>query len=208
MSHLMFPKRSARTGALSTRQKRGRLQSGQSLVEWAISLVILIMLFSGVVDLGRAYFTLVMLNNAVSEGAHWAALYPACINSASNSTGGYNQCKGSNSIVGRIINEEQTLDRSNFKSVCWSTKDTSTPPVSGTFSNTNNNTVTLSVTYQATFFTPIITTLFGSTVNLTTEVKEVIRGGLSVSNLPTTPVITSPDTQYQGGVSTTTCSPP
>ncbi|MHB8626572.1 MAG: TadE/TadG family type IV pilus assembly protein [Aggregatilineales bacterium] len=206
MSHLMFPKRLARTGALSTRQKRSKLRSGQSLVEWAISLVVLIMLFSGVVDLGRAYFTLVMLNNAISEGAHWAALYPACINSASNSTGGYSQCKGSNSIVGRILNEEQTLDRNSFKFVCWSTLDAS--GVTGQFYNTNNNTVTLSVTYQATFFTPIITTLFGSTVNLTTEVKEVIRGGLSLTNLPTTPVITSPGAQYQGGVSTATCSPP
>lgn len=189
---------------------RSKLRSGQSLVEMALSMTVLIFLFQGVWDLGRAYYALVMLNNAVSEGAHWAAQYPACINGAYDSTGSadslvYPQCDGSNSIVGRIVNEEQTLDQSKFTHVCWSTLNTL--GTSGGFGNTNGNTVTISATYNATFVTPLLSGLFGSSVPLTAEVREVIRGGsTSSTDLPSSPVYNG--TSYQGGVAKSSCTPP
>lgn len=52
-------------------------QRGQSLVEFSVSMVILLILMTGVVDLGWAFFTLVSLNDAAQEGAAYAAICPA-----------------------------------------------------------------------------------------------------------------------------------
>lgn len=49
-------------------------ESGQSLVELAISLVVLLTLLSGLVDLGRAFFTYTTLHDAAQEGAAYAAV--------------------------------------------------------------------------------------------------------------------------------------
>jgi len=42
-------------------------EKGQSLVEFAFGLVILMILISGIVDLGRAFFTYMALNDAAQE---------------------------------------------------------------------------------------------------------------------------------------------
>lgn len=52
-------------------------QRGQSLVEFSVSMVILLILFTGVVDFGWAFFTMVSLNDAAQEGAAYAAICPA-----------------------------------------------------------------------------------------------------------------------------------
>ena len=46
---------------------------GQSLVELALTLPILVMLLLGLLDFGRAYYALVILNDAAAEGAAYAA---------------------------------------------------------------------------------------------------------------------------------------
>lgn len=45
---------------------------GQSLVEFALTAVLLITLVLGVVDFGRAYYTQVQIKNAVAEGGYYA----------------------------------------------------------------------------------------------------------------------------------------
>src|SRR5947207_1135226 len=92
------------------RQRRDRRAArGQSLVETAISLSVLLLIFSASVDLGRAFYSWVQINNAASEGAHWAATYPGCIgsgatqyfNNYNNSPSSANvpaKCRNSNSI--------------------------------------------------------------------------------------------------------------
>jgi Flp pilus assembly protein TadG len=52
-------------------------ERGQSFVELAMSLVILLLLVGGVVDLGRAFFTLMALRDAVQEGALYGSINPA-----------------------------------------------------------------------------------------------------------------------------------
>jgi Flp pilus assembly protein TadG len=51
-------------------------EKGQGLIELAIALPVLLLLLMGVLDLGRAYWALVALKDAVSEGATYAASYP------------------------------------------------------------------------------------------------------------------------------------
>ncbi len=51
-------------------------EQGQSLVEMAIALVILLLLVGGVVDLGRAFFTFMALRDSVQEGALYGSVNP------------------------------------------------------------------------------------------------------------------------------------
>ena len=51
-------------------------ERGQSLVELAISLVVLLFLLSGVVEFGIAFFQFIQLRDAAQEGALYASLHP------------------------------------------------------------------------------------------------------------------------------------
>ena len=55
-------------------QENNHRESGQSLVEVAISMTVLLILLAGVVDLGRAFFTYITLRDAAQEGASYAAV--------------------------------------------------------------------------------------------------------------------------------------
>lgn len=55
-------------------KKYSKREKGQSLVEAALALPLVIMLMLGMLDLGRAFFILVELNDAADEGAVYAAL--------------------------------------------------------------------------------------------------------------------------------------
>ena len=51
-------------------------ENGQGLVEFAMVLVIMMILLAGVVDLGRAFFTFLSLRDAAQEGAAYASINP------------------------------------------------------------------------------------------------------------------------------------
>lgn len=53
-----------------------RSERGQSLSEMAMSVVILLLLVGGIVDLGRAFFTYMALRDSVQEGALYASINP------------------------------------------------------------------------------------------------------------------------------------
>jgi Flp pilus assembly protein TadG len=54
--------------------KHTNRERGQSLVEAAFALPVVIMLMLGLLDLGRAYYIMVELNDAADEAATYAAL--------------------------------------------------------------------------------------------------------------------------------------
>jgi Flp pilus assembly protein TadG len=53
-------------------RKKGQ---GQSLLEFALILPVLVLVLVGVFDLGRALFALITINNAAREGARYATLH-------------------------------------------------------------------------------------------------------------------------------------
>lgn len=63
--------------AISTGAKRGHRERGQSLTEFAISFLVLILLLAGTVDLGRAFFSYLALREAAEEGALYGSTNPA-----------------------------------------------------------------------------------------------------------------------------------
>ena len=56
--------------------KHIRSERGQSLVELAISITILIFLLAGAVEFGMAFFQFVQLRDAAQEGALYGSLHP------------------------------------------------------------------------------------------------------------------------------------
>lgn len=68
-------------------------QDGQSLIEFAFSLIIILILLVGLIDLGRAIFTYLSLRDAAQEGASYASYMP------NDSTGINNRiCNASNMV--------------------------------------------------------------------------------------------------------------
>lgn len=56
-------------------------EKGQSLVELTLSIMALLIILAGVVDLGNMFFQYMAMRDAAQEGASYAAVYPsACSN--------------------------------------------------------------------------------------------------------------------------------
>jgi hypothetical protein len=53
-----------------------RREKGQGFVEFAVGITILLVLLAGVLDLGRAYFSYIALQDAAQEGASYASIAP------------------------------------------------------------------------------------------------------------------------------------
>ena len=60
-------------GKLNNYQKKNKRSNGQSLVEFALVLPILLLLILGAMDLGRMFYIKVVLTNAAREGANHLA---------------------------------------------------------------------------------------------------------------------------------------
>ena len=56
----------------------GFSERGQSMVEMALMMVILLTILSGVLDLGRGFFSFIAIQNSAGEGALYAAINPTC----------------------------------------------------------------------------------------------------------------------------------
>jgi Flp pilus assembly protein TadG len=75
-------------------------ERGQSLVEMAVALVILLLLVGGVVDLGRAFFSTMTLRDAVQEGALYGSIDPT------NTTAIKNHVLTSSTMVADMISSD------------------------------------------------------------------------------------------------------
>jgi Flp pilus assembly protein TadG len=59
--------------------ERLRSEKGQNLVEFAIGITFLLVVLAGILDLGRAYFSYIALQDAAQEGASYASIAPTDI---------------------------------------------------------------------------------------------------------------------------------
>jgi Flp pilus assembly protein TadG len=58
-------------------RSREEAERGQSLLELAILLPVLLIILLGILDVGRLYMTMVAIHDAAAEGASYAASYPS-----------------------------------------------------------------------------------------------------------------------------------
>ena len=124
-------------------------ERGQSLVEVSISLMLLLTLFSGIVDLGRAYIASVALQDAANEAATYLSIEPACRYVLD---GGSLACNDPN-------NAEYRARNAGGGEIDWvRTEITVTRPATyGT-----GDPVTVSIRYRFALITPIICQLLNS----------------------------------------------
>ena len=87
-------------GQKNTREK------GQSLVEFALALPILILILSGLLDIGRAYFAYIYLEEAAAEAATYLALHPDCRFDGELASG---ECDNPNNATWRARNSGSTI---------------------------------------------------------------------------------------------------
>ncbi len=81
------------------RRMHRNTERGQSMVEMALMMTILLVILSGVLDLGRGFFSFIAIQNAAAEGALYAAINPLC---RSDSGPG---CSNPNNVIFRAQNE-------------------------------------------------------------------------------------------------------
>jgi hypothetical protein len=55
---------------------KNRMESGQSLVEFAVSAIVILLLLVAVADFGRAFFTYLSMRDAAQEGASFGSICP------------------------------------------------------------------------------------------------------------------------------------
>lgn len=96
-------------------------QDGQSMIEFALLLPVLLTMLLGAFDVGRMYFSLIAIQNAAAEGALYAAIEPNCVDAS--------ECADPNNVefrarsesphglidLDRISIEVLPLDRSNLR---------------------------------------------------------------------------------------------
>jgi Flp pilus assembly protein TadG len=56
--------------------KRNYKEKGQSLVEFSVSAMFILLLVSGIVDFGRAFFAYMAIRDAAQEGAAYGSAFP------------------------------------------------------------------------------------------------------------------------------------
>lgn len=82
-----------------TFRRPAQAQRGQSLVEMALMMTIILVILSAVIDLGRGFFSYVAIYNAAAEGALYAAINPWCPTSAQPG------CDAPNNVIYRAQHE-------------------------------------------------------------------------------------------------------
>lgn len=88
--------------SLTTRRRAGRRDDGQSLVEMAIVLPILLALLVGIFEMGRAWNVYQVITNAAREGARTAVIQTKSESDVRATIDGYLADAGLDSAVGTV----------------------------------------------------------------------------------------------------------
>lgn len=134
--------------------RHGREQ-GQSLVEFSLMAVVLVLIMAGILDLGRAYFTYLALKDAAAEGAYFGAVFPQCAPTE------VSPCTAPDTVDYRIRNSSP---RGSL--VDWSTAEVAVNMPSPT----PGATLTVTVSYEYQLLTPFVGAIVGGQ-NLTLNAR-------------------------------------
>ena len=143
-------------------------ENGQSLIELAIAMPILLLLLCGLLDLGRAYFIHVALEDGAGEAALYLAINPGCPTAAAGP-----QCADPN-------NAEYRARYSGSQEVDWSIAtikiDIPTDAMNMPIYDVGEP-VSVTIEYPFQLLTPIIPKIAGfNPITLYTHASQVIIG--------------------------------
>jgi Flp pilus assembly protein TadG len=134
-------------------------QQGQSLVEFALTLIIMMTLLAGAVDLGTAFFIFIELRDAAQEGAFYGATAAVVDNTGKVVSGRpYNPATdvlNTGAIESRV--RTSSTSPANLTDVTTTTVSISatTPPCAG-------GGMTVTITYNYTLTMPLIGSILGT----------------------------------------------
>jgi PKD repeat protein/Flp pilus assembly protein TadG len=161
----------------SRTQRRG-LATGQSLVEFALVLPVLLLILLFAIDFGRAFFGYVIVNNAARLGANYAALHPTA-----------NWGSPSDPAVveyARLIRSDTNV--ANCALAAVPTPVFADGPDSGTTATDVTDTASVGLTCAFRPLTPVIGAILGNSVNLSARADYPVRaGGVAGAILPPPP---------------------
>jgi len=142
-------------GRWAARRTRHR-PLGQSLVELALILPVMLLLFAGALDLGRVFYSQITIENAAKEGALEAARNPTSFDNTKPCD------KDTNRVLCLVLNEARgslyEIAASDVSMAC-SPSPCPTDPAFG-------DTVTVTVAGHFTLLTPLLAQIVGPTVTL------------------------------------------
>ena len=166
--------------------KHRKSERGQSLVELAISLVVLLFLLAGIVEFGLAFFQFVQLRDAAQEGALYGSTNP------SNVT-------GPGGIMDRIKGSSNTpIDLPTAIADGTVTVDIlindAYAPGSADYDNRacEGNAIQVWVHYDHQVFMPFMSKIIGSTVPLNARVTDTILAPYKPAAPATSPTCVTP----------------
>jgi hypothetical protein len=142
------------------RISREKAQKGQSLVEFSLGLVMLLIIVSGVLDVGRLYFTYIALEDAAGEAALYLSLNPQCVHATDGT-----ECANPNNADYRARN-------SGGQEVDWSKADIKfdIPSPYGV-----GEPIKVTVNYSYKLLTPIVPRINGlNPITMTASASQII----------------------------------
>jgi hypothetical protein len=151
---------------------RGQNRSrGQSLVEFALVVPILLLVFAGAADLGRAFYAYVAIENGVKEGAFYGARAPLCTDDTSAG------CGSPRNVEWRVRNELENLrnpDGTQLTPTVECLDQVSGTPHANLTDCAAGDTYRVTLSYPFKFLTPILGDVLGGTLDLNADSSAVV----------------------------------
>jgi Flp pilus assembly protein TadG len=149
---------------------------GQSMVEFALILPIMLLLVGAAVDLGRLFFAYVAVENAAKEGVMYGARHPLCADSTNVNcdTAGQN-------VTWYVENEAATGLKTALGASNLTTGVTCRAKTTGALRQpindcVNGDTYEVRVSYGFRMVTPIISSILGTTITLSSQSTATVIG--------------------------------
>lgn len=173
---------------------------GQSLVELALMLPILLMLVGGAMDLGRAYAATISLEGAAREGALYAARNPEC----AEDNGG--ACIDPRTVRWQVEKELSGVELSDFVAACYAigTIDFSGPGKALADCEDGDH-YRVTVASEFTLITPFISAIITGPINLSSTATSVVLTSFDAVNAAP---VTIPEASTAPSAAPGTCTVP
>lgn len=151
-----------------------RKERGQSLVEVALTLPILVLILSGLLDIGRVYYIYIALEEGAQEAATFLAQNPWCISPTDTPPEGaaLDNCDNPNNAEFRVLNaSQQEIELARLHEIEYEfPTDFDGDPIVGIGSN-----ITVTIRYDFPLVTPILRDVLGRDgITLTAEASHLI----------------------------------
>lgn len=143
---------------IGTKFEKIKQEKGQSLVEFAMVLVIILIIIAGIIDLGRMFFYYISMRDAAQEGVLYGSAYPdQCANITNRAT---DLLSGSANVEvlinGKECSTAGTADRCSPKTITVNISNSNfnlTMPFIGAFVGTGNK-ISLHTSINGTILRP------------------------------------------------------